>query len=382
MRNYIPKLEALESRDIPTTILLGQYGYISYTGQAQVRQEAQNRYEIITDDELVVYSPYYVQAQMIGNVGDIFLSGYILHVYSPKLFVYGTGGTLSWQGDERDESIVDVSQSYRSITTPQYTISFSGFDTATIQGNGGRDRFTLYGNQWNQAFYVTASGSILKHRDGSDTLTGIESFTLNGGGGADLLCGQLPKGSVARNFYTEAYLRSLTTKALIGLSVPISPGSSQTASMLSNYLNQNSGIGGNTSAWLKLTPRERFWRVFVSRQESVICGGLAILYRELSTEFSLMNRQVYLWDSSLTNSHATNEVLINGAWVVEDATYNFIVRDDVGNRLSYAQMRTTAWSIDHRGFSGRWRYNLETYPIPFQSYLAYIAYTPARPARS
>ena len=375
------QFERLESRDTPTLYLyLGEAVSVAYPESATVTQSNSVTYSIVATERVVVHTPKYASAVFVGNTGTILVNGWSLTVTSPDTYVYNVGGLVYWLGTDSNESVVQVSQSYMRVNSQAYCLTLVGFDQHTMNGGGGTNDFYLYGSNLSERLtFNSPSTFYVTHRDGYDNFVGFAAATFRGQGGTDLVLGTKPSAYTVIGFHTEAALAALSLTDLVSLSQPVVGTELEKAKILRNYVNQNISIGVNSQAWTHLSPKNRFMACFVYRTEPVICGGMAILYRDLLTEFGIQSRFVYMWLEGLVDSHVSVEVNINGKWIASDPTYNFVVRSKEGVLLQYEEMRTIPWDTDHEGTTFRHRMNYITYPYPYSSYLRHIAYVPIPP---
>lgn len=374
-----PQLEKLEDRNASATLAFSQYGYLSAPDLSGVVQKDQATYSLVTNDPVILYTPGYAQAEFRQNSGVVLFAGYSVSISSPQIHVYCTGGPASWVGGDGSETISDVSQSYVSFSGKNY-LCFVGFDFVTADAGLGADTYYLYGSRLNESVSLAANTVSNKHRDGVNTLRGIDKAVLNGGGGADLLSSALWPGSFQVGFRSEGQLRSMSIRSLVELSSTIPGESFSRARGLRDYVNSQIGIGRNSASWPNRSLFDRFFDVFVSRTESVICGGAAILLADLYLVFGMPSRKVYLWEASLQNSHVSTEVMIGGNWIAQDPTYNFVLKGTSGNYLSYEGARAESFLLDTESMGFRWRFNYLIYPVPYHSYFAWILYTPQKPS--
>ncbi|MBI3408297.1 MAG: transglutaminase domain-containing protein [Planctomycetes bacterium] len=274
-------------------------------------------------------------------------------------------------------------------------------DIAWVYGGAGVDLLTITGSQVQMRSHLE---QLLPRPDGDAFVSGFSHFPqyqvamqgvhsaviLGGSGALNLRTLKAPTISLFmqgfQNWNTIPTPRISRPadifKALHDLVLLVDPTIAQATSPLDlairlrDHVYQDRRHGLLVSAWTTLNPYQRYVDAILYHHNPLICGGAMILYQDLLTAFGLKGRYVLLWAFDNINTHATNEVYIQGRWIVMDPTFNVSVRSKVDNHfMSWAEIQAgMSYVLDRNGKSAHQPLIAEDYPLSFQQLTKVIKY--------
>lgn len=377
---FIPNVENLCRRDNCAVHVFPGGAYLQTDGSIEVLSSS----SVFASggSASVLYTPGYAVIQASTGSTSARFNGFQVEMRTPSSHVYSTGGTLAFSGGSADESFVRVARSNLQVNSASARQVFVGQDSYSVDGGKGVDRFDFYGGSGPDFASFSGAKVTMPTRDGVDVFSGIEKSVVRGGGGADVVVGLNPS-VVSIGFYSPEWIKSRTLKELVTMSIPgmASKPVFDFAISARDLVNQSISIGVNSSAWLAMTPEQRFITAAIDHSEAVICGGIAIMLKDICAAFGVQSRTVHLWQVGLQNSHVANEVFDGVSWIGMDATYNMMLRpaSDPAGVIDYVRAKAFGWTLDFNGLAFRWRMNALTYPISYSEYFGHVLYTPLRP---
>lgn len=280
------------------------------------------------------------------------------------------------------DTLTDAGHSISAIGFERIEVRLSRADTAVLDDSKGTDIFWESGNYARlmdlyQTYFVglQGQGSLYLYGRAQEANVVVRPasmrYQFQFSGFTDLSSFMVSQGATSN----LKRLSSLLDPSLLGAT-----SVHDLAVRLRNHVYQSYVLGSNTAAFLTVSPLTRYINALVSKNEKVLCQGAQILYAELLDAYGIKNRKVYLWARDKYNNHATNEIFINGRWIIEDPSFGVEFRNGSGRLLSFSDIRTSKWHLERNGYLPRKdRPTFEQYPITLDNLVTYIVYSPGNP---
>ena len=296
------------------------------------------------------------------------------------------------------QDVLTVHDGQGTLSNPgQYELDFSGFQVMAFVMPHGANAQTAASLSTdapgNDTFVANGEvGDFLQDRnDYQVQLTGFQQVQLNDtSGGTNLLSRTQVAYELSASGFTfdAAYhpfaglpIRNEFAK-IRALSLALDPALGQItdpltlAIALRDFVNHRYWLGaGPINPWSGEDPYSRFLAALVYRTQPILCQGVQIVFADVLKAFHIPARYVSLYAPD-GNNHATTEAWIGGHWIAMDATFDVSFVSLSGRYLSYAQLRTTRYIVEHNGTQSQPRIPFEFYTVPLSEFLTTITYPP------